>query len=78
MDTNREKWSQKAGTGTVARPLGNTLVVVGDDGINRLELDHHGSGKVCVTIAGRDGFGRRGEVRLMAVGNDGDDIVLYR
>lgn len=77
MDTNREKWIQGAGTGTVGWQHRNTLVVVSDDGANRIEFDHQGSGKVRVTSAGRDGFCRRGEERIMAVGNDGDDIVLY-
>ena len=38
----------------------------------------HSSGIVRVTIDGSDGFFRRREERTMAVGNDGDDIVLYR
>jgi hypothetical protein len=38
----------------------------------------HSSDIVRVTIDGSDSLIRRREERTMAVGNDGDDIVLYR
>jgi len=38
----------------------------------------HASGIVRATIDGSAGFFRRRQDRIMAVGNDGDDIVLYR